>query len=213
MKSIIIVGAGQLGVLVSNILKREKNFKIVGFIDNDKFKKNKLINGFKVLGSDDYLLKNIRKKLNLVIAIGDIIKRKKIIKRLVNKNFNFPAVLDQSCNVEKDVVIGKGTIVSNATTILNKVKIGEFSVIGTGVNILHNVRVDNNCIVGGGTTIGANVKIHNNVFVGVGATFASKKISVGKNSFICSGSVVFNSVKQGSKIIGNPARLIPSKAY
>ena len=95
------------------------------------------------------------------------------------------------------MVIGKGTIVSNATKILNKVKIGEFSVIGTGVNILHNVRVDNNCIVGGGTTIGANVKIHNNVFVGVGATFASKKISAGQFASLAFNTLIVDALLSG----------------
>ena len=35
-KNAYIVGAGQLGVLVSNILKEDKNYKIVGFIDKKK---------------------------------------------------------------------------------------------------------------------------------------------------------------------------------
>ena len=209
-KNIIVIGAGQLGVLVSNIITRQNIFNILGFIDKDKNKKSKLVNGFKVLGSEDYLLKN-EKNYNLVLALGNIKKREQIIKKLKNKNFKFPIILDPSCNIDKDVKIGMGTIISNSSTVLNNTKIGDFSIIGTAVTILHNVKVENNCVIGGGTTIGSNVHIEKNVFVGVGTTFASKKIKIMKNSFICSGSVIFNSVKAKSKMIGNPARLIPSK--
>ena len=210
-KNIIIVGAGQLGILISNILIKQKSFNILGFIDNDKKKLNKFINNYKVIGSESYLFKNKKKYINLAIAVGDIIKREKIIKKLKNQNFAFPSIVDISCNIDKGVKLGKGSIISNSTTILNDTKIGEFSLVGTGVNILHNVEIGNNCIIGGGTTIGSNVQIKNKVFVGVGSTFASKKIKVEKNSFICSGSVIFNNVKAGSKMIGNPARAIPGK--
>ena len=56
------------------------------------------------------------------------------------------------------------------------------------------------------------MQIEKNVFVGVGAVFASKKIKVGKNSYVCSGSVVMNNIRERSKVIGNPARSIPLKS-
>jgi|TARA_B100001964_G_C14083987_1_gene531645 sugar O-acyltransferase (sialic acid O-acetyltransferase NeuD family) len=210
-KKIIIIGAGQLGILVSNIIKRQKLFDITGFIDNDKRKKNKIVNSFKVLRSEDYLLNSIKKNVNLVIAFGNIKRRELTIKKLINNNFKFPPIIDPSCNIDKGVKIGRGTIVCNSSTILNNTELGEFSVIGTAVNILHHVKISNNCIIGGGSTVGSNVNIHKNVFVGVGATFASKNITIKRNSFICSGSAVFNNVPEQSKVIGNPAKLIPSK--
>ena len=80
----------------------------------------------------------------------------------------------------------------------------------TNANILHDVKIEDNCLIGGGTTIGANVTLKN-IFVGVGAIFASKKITVGDNSFVCSGSVVLNNVPKNSKVIGNPGKIIPNK--
>ena len=38
-KEIIIIGAGQTGELVSNIILRENKFSILGFIDKKKSKK------------------------------------------------------------------------------------------------------------------------------------------------------------------------------
>ena len=182
-KKIIIIGAGQLGILVSNIIKRQKLFDISGFIDNDKRKKNKLVNNYKVLGSEDYLLNGTKKNVSLVIAFGNIKRRELTIKKLINNNFKFPPIIDPSCNIDKGVKIGRGTIVCNSSTILNNTELGEFSVIGTAVNILHHVRIENNCIIGGGTTVGSNVNIHKNVFVGVGLRIQSNKNTSAANFF------------------------------
>ena len=57
-KKLLILGAGQLGLLVSKIIKTKK-FQVIGFIDNDKKRKEK-INGIKVLGNDSKL-KNFQK--------------------------------------------------------------------------------------------------------------------------------------------------------
>lgn len=43
----------------------------------------------------------------------------------------------------------------------------------------------------------------------MGTVFASKKIIIGNDSFVCSGSAVFNNIESKSKVIGNPARSIP----
>ena len=209
-KNLIIVGAGQLGVLISKIIKKNYNFQIIGFIDNDPQKKGKKINGIRVIGNDKFLKKK-KEKVSIVIAIGDIKKRIEIQKKFKKKNYSFPKIISSLSKIDENVKIGSGTLITNHSMILNNTRVGDFCVIGSGNKILHNVHISNNCIIGGGSVVGSNVKIKENVFIGVGSVLASKKITIGKNSFICSGSGVFKSMKAGSKVIGNPARLIPNK--
>ena len=83
-KNLIIVGAGQLGVLISKIIKKNYNFQIIGFIDNDPQKKGKKINGIRVIGNDKFLKKK-KEKVSIVIAIGDIKKRIEIQKKFKKK--------------------------------------------------------------------------------------------------------------------------------
>ena len=205
---LILIGAGQLGVLVSNIIKKDRKYEVVGFIDSTK-KKGKKINDIKVLGNDNYLKKLSSKSIQLVICIGDISIRKKIIKKLVKRKFIFPTIIDQNSYVGNKTRIDPGTIICGHTIILNDTKIGKFNIIGTGIKILHNVNIKDNCIIGGGSIIGSNVKISNNVFIGVGSVIASKKIFIEENSFICSGSVILKDVKKNTKVLGNPARVVP----
>jgi sugar O-acyltransferase (sialic acid O-acetyltransferase NeuD family) len=204
-KDLVIIGDGQFARLVFKIINRTKDYKVAAFIG----KKNKKLCGIKVYSFN--FLKSFRRKYKYyVLAIGDILIRKRLISSLKKKGFNssnFPVIIDPSCILIDGLKnIRSGTIILPNTTLLNDVKIGRFNIIGTSVKILHNTKIGNNCVVGGGSIIGANVRINNEIFVGVGATFCSKKITIGSKSFICAGSVVLKNVRQNSKIIGNPAK-------
>ena len=86
-KKLIIIGAGQFGGLVSRIINKLNNYEILGFIDSDP--KKKIINKIKVLGNDKQLNKYKKKGIGLVLAIGDIDKRLKLIKKLKRRDFFF----------------------------------------------------------------------------------------------------------------------------
>ena len=209
-EKLIIVGAGQLGSLVANIINKSK-YDILGFIDSDKKKIGKKINGFKVLGTDKYLFSLSSQKVSLALCLGNIKTRKDFLKKINKKNFHFPIIIDKNLREFENTKIGAGTIILGSTIISNNTNIGNFCVIGTNTNILHDVKVGDHCIIGGGSIIGANVILKKEIFVGVGATFASKKITVSENCYICSGSVVLNNLPKNCKVIGNPARIIPNK--
>lgn len=207
-KKIIIIGAGQLGCVVSNIIDKKK-YKICGFLDNDKLKIGKKINDIQVLGTDQYLFKLSPKNFNLVLCLGKVKSRINFLKQFSKSLFNFPVIVDNKFRKFKNVNIGKGSIILNSATILNNTNVGSFCLIGTNSTILHDVKINDNCIIGGGTTIGANVTLKKNVFIGVGSVIASKKITIKENCYICSGSVILEDLPKKSKVIGNPAKIIP----
>lgn len=173
-----------------------------------KKKKNKKINGYKILGDDLFLKNNKNICKNVVIAVADIKVRFKIFQKLSDLNFNFPNIIDPSAIIDKNVILKKGIIICMNSVILNRAIIDILSIIGTSVNILHDVKIGKNCVIGGGSVIGANIVCKDNVFIGVGSVFPSSKIIIGNNSFVSSGSVVLKSIKNNSKVIGNPARFI-----
>ena len=150
-------------------------------------------------------------KVGLVLCLGKAKSRKVFLKKINKKKFKFPIIIDKNLSKFENVNIGKGTIILGSTNISNNTSIGKFCIIGTNTNILHDVKIGDNCIIGGGTIIGANVTLHKEIFVGVGTIFASKKITVKENCYICSGSVVLNNLPKNCKVIGNPARIIPEK--
>ena len=204
-KNVIIVGAGQMGELVSNIILRQGKFNILGFIDK---KKKTKINDYKILGDDNFLFNKKIDCSHIVIAVTEFKSRLDIYKKLSKLNYKFPNIIDPSVKIDNNVRFREGVIIGMNSVILNRVSIGNLSIIGTSVNILHDCKIGNNCLIGGGTVVGANVVLKNNIYVGVGSVFASKKIIVGNDCFVSSGSVVLKSLKQKSKVIGNPAKII-----
>lgn len=79
IKKLIIVGAGSVGKFIAyNINSFGQNFEIIGFLDDDTTKHNKIIAGFTVLGSLDKLPDFSGKGIALVLGIA-FPKVKKII--------------------------------------------------------------------------------------------------------------------------------------
>jgi FlaA1/EpsC-like NDP-sugar epimerase len=50
-KKVLLIGAGNAGVMLLRELERRKDFKVVGFLDDDPVKKGRSIGGVRVLGS------------------------------------------------------------------------------------------------------------------------------------------------------------------
>ena len=146
----------------------------------------------------------------MALCLGDIKRRKEFLKKINNLNFKFPKIIDKNLRGFHNVKIGGGTIILGSANILNDTNIGKFCIIGTNAQILHDVKIGDHCIIGGGTIIGANVKFKKEIFVGIGAVFASKKIIINEKCYVCSGSVVLNSLPANCKVIGNPAKKILS---
>ena len=78
-KHTLIYGAGELGLLAWEILNQERkeNYKVVGFIDDDKSKRNKQLRELKVFNFSNAIAMGKKKDVKvLVLAIADMHKRK-----------------------------------------------------------------------------------------------------------------------------------------
>ncbi len=202
MSKYFIFGNGQFAELLRTLLEHEKkiNSKDIFFITKNKTKKLNQI--------DEKSFLSIRKKLRVFIGLGDIDKRIRIINILRNTRHIFPNFISKSSKIMKKCNLGIGNIILPNCTILPSTHLRDFNIIGTSSTILHHCSVEDNCVIGGGSIIGSGTKIKKNVFVGIGSTIASKKIKIGSNAFLSSGSVILNDIPNNTKVIGNPARKI-----
>ena len=72
-----ILGVGQLGKLIYKELKKNSKYNIKGFIDINS--KQSKYDGLKIYKKENSFIN--KKKINLVMAVGEPIKRLKIIKK------------------------------------------------------------------------------------------------------------------------------------
>ena len=102
-----------------------------------------------------------------------------------------------------NVEIYAGTNIDRGT--IDATIIGEGTKIDHHCHIGHNVQIGKNCLITAKTIIAGSTKIGDNAWIGIGTTIV-EHITIGKNVFIGAHSNVLKSVKNDSKVYGNPAK-------
>jgi len=190
---IIIIGAGGFGKeVLSTILQCnqiEKQFDIMGFVDDDQTLKNTSINGIPILGNIDWLLKSDLFPIGCFVAIGDPKIRKKIILSLESHDAIFPKIVHPSVLISELSSIGDGTIIQQGSIISTNIEIGKHVYINFNSTIGHDCKISDFVTVSPGCNISGEVIIDEGVFFGSGVV-TRDKIKIGSWSHIGAGSVV-----------------------
>ncbi len=211
-KKIVLIGGGGHCKVVISILKKLDNFEITGISDN--YKAGSLINGIKILGTDDDL-KNIYKSgihyaLITVGSIKDNSKRYGLFNIARKIGFIFPTIISQEATVDESSKVDEGTIIMPGSIINIDSSIGKNCIINTGAIIEHDCKIGNHCHITSGVHIAGAVEIDKLSFIGIGATVI-QGIKIGKNVTIGAGSVVIKNIPDNVIAVGNPAKIIKSK--
>ena len=130
-KKIIMIGAGGLAVEIYSSLVTFYGNRIrkncLGCISNEK-KEQVISDNKRIIGNDTYLIKKFS-NINVIIAIGNILLRKKIYNKLKKKNFFFPNIYSPNLNFKLNKVkIGKGNIFCNNSIVRPRVSFGNFNI-------------------------------------------------------------------------------------
>lgn len=192
MKNIVIIGAGDLGKevvwLIEDINKKKPTYVILGFLDDDKGKKDSEFYGYKVLGTISQLEElRQRKPISAVIAIQQGSVRKKIVEE--NKTFDaWETIVHPSAVIASTSPVGKGSIVFPQVTIsvdsrlgnynlyyihctiCNDCSIGDYVSIMSGASVSERVIIGDECFLASGSCIYPHKKLGCRVEVGVEAT-------------------------------------------
>jgi sugar O-acyltransferase (sialic acid O-acetyltransferase NeuD family) len=208
IKKTVIVGAQGSGkdvfatILRCNI--KSKKFKILGFIDDDPKLKGKEILGQKILGGLSWF-DDQKKNIFCIVAIGDSLIRKSVIRKLELKQVDFVTIIDPSVIYSKNIQIGKGSIIQAGSIINPDTKIGNHVFINLDSTIGHDCILEDFVTISTGVHINGDCKIDEGAYVGTG-TVTLDKIMIGKNSITGAGSIVTKNIKPNSLYVGNPAK-------
>ncbi len=198
--SILLVGAGGHSEACIDVIERQKKYKIQGLI-GIKNEKNKLVlNRYKILGTDDDLIKLSKKIKNALVTVGQIKSadtRLKIFNKLKELKFNLPIIKSPHSILSKYSKIGDGTIIMHGAIVGPNVKIGKNCIINSNSLIEHGSTIGDNTHIATSVTINGNVKIGSNVFIGSGTTI-KQKIIIGDNSIIEMGQMIFKNCPSNS---------------
>lgn len=211
MKNLVIIGAGGFGRevadTVASINAKAATYKVLGFIDDDEGIWGRTTNDITVLGGRDTLKKLcVGRALCGVMAILNADARRQLAAALAGM-ITWENIVHPTALVSRYAQLGVGNILREFVVVASNAVVGDHCMVNANSGLGHDVRVGDfasvmtHCDVTGGATLGASV------FMGTGARVLPG-VKVGDRAFICAGAVVFSDVEEGSKVLGNPARVI-----
>jgi acetyltransferase-like isoleucine patch superfamily enzyme len=122
----------------------------------------------------------------------------------------------ERCDIDDDVVIGRGTLVENDTTIGKLTKIQADAYITAHSTLEDNVFIAPRVITTNDNFMGRTEKRHalrkgptirRGARVGAGAVLCPA-VEIGEEAFVGAGAVVVKDVPQRVAVVGNPARVL-----
>ena len=208
-KNAVILGAGSYGEVFLNYLK-EQGFNIVGFYDDNKDNKGKLVHNTPILGTfKDLLTNEVKNKIDCIFCpIGDNKIRTKYLKKLYDFGYEIPNFIHESVIYDKDCIQGKGIYLLPGVIIMPHAKIKDYVIVSMGSKIAHHTLLEKGVFISTGVNVGANITINEKAFLGISSTIMTGVSDIGKNTIVGCGAVVIKNVPPHHIVAGLPAKTL-----
>lgn len=171
---------------------------LVCFVDDTYYKKQK--NTFPISEFDPI-------KYELIIAVGDSIKRKKIINRLPKDTKYFTFIHPTAQIFGKNIKIGFGTYIGANCIITEDVNLGNHCILNRGNQIGHDCKIGSYFSSMPGSIVSGSCEIGECVYLGTNSSIR-EKIKICDNVVIGLNSGVVKNIKKAGVYGGVPAKRI-----
>ena len=207
MQSALIIGTGGHCRVVLSLLADTKEHDVIGFIELGIPKKNEIIMGIPVVGSDaDLVSYSKHTNLDVFLAIGDNMQRSDWLKKAHILNFSTPNLISPSASIHSSVQMGEANIVCGNVFIGPETVLTDNNLINTAVVIEHEVKVGSNCHLAPSSTVCGRCSINDSCFIGAGSTVINN-IELAMHTKIGAGSTVIkNILEPNGTYVGLPAK-------
>lgn len=206
MTHLVIIGAGGMGRTLYDMARESIGYGITydirGFIDDNTSALDVFCNYPPILAPIHGYLP--QKDEVFVCSIGGI-ARKKCMEEIIAKGGQFLTMIHSTARIGTNVQIGEGTIVGAYTTIGADAKVGKYNLIQSYTVIGHDSqignwnRIDTHVTLVGGTIVENETDIHTSAMI-------SHNVTVENRSRVAACSFVIRRVKEGTTVLGNPAK-------
>lgn len=206
MKHLIIIGAGGMGRTMYDMARESIGYgieyDIQGFLDDNIAALDNFENYPPIIAPIQSYLPNENEIF--ICSIGGA-ARKKCIEEIISRGGQFLTMIHSTARIGTNVQIGEGTIVGAYTTIGADAKVGKYNLIQSYTVIGHDSvigdwnRIDTHVTLVGGTIVQNEADIHT-------AAMISHNVTVENNSRVAACSFVIRRVKEGTTVLGNPAK-------
>lgn len=212
INDLVIIGAGDFArevvALVERINTGGIKWNLLGYVDDNTDLIGQTVEGYKVLGSIDWIESNNREDLYFVSAIGISSGRATVTSRLNSiQNLNYAILIDPSAILMHGVSVGCGSIICAGTIVAINVKIGPHSIINLNCTLGHDTVTGAYFTAHPGTNISGKVRCGDKVYCGTGVRII-QGIEITNDVLIGAGAVVINDIDREGTYVGVPAKRI-----
>lgn len=206
MKHLIIIGAGGMGRTMYDMARESIGYgieyDIQGFLDDNIAALDNFENYPPIIAPIQSYLPNENEIF--ICSIGGA-ARKKCIEEIISRGGQFLTMIHSTARIGTNVQIGEGTIVGAYTTIGADAKVGKYNLIQSYTVIGHDSvigdwnRIDTHVTLVGGTIVQNEADIHTSAMI-------SHNVTIENNARVAACSFVIRRVKEGTTVLGNPAK-------
>ena len=211
MKHLVIIGAGELGREMYWNARESQGFgiefDIKGYIDDDFQPTSERYAHLQkplISSVDDY---EIQQDDAFICAVGSVNGREATVNKVKAKGGTFISLLNRTSLIQGNVTIGEGVFLGPYTVIGDSVTLANHVLLNTHSSIGHDSILGEYTCVMSYVDITGCCQIGKKVFLASGCRM-TPATRIGDEAYVGIGSVVLRRVKAGTKVFGNPAKVI-----
>ncbi len=210
MKDLVIIGAGDFGREIANVVerinavKKEAEWNLLGFIDDNAAIQNAVIDGYPVLGTIQYL-NDYQKEIYAICSLGVSKTRKKVIEKVINPLVKYASLVDPDARVYKDAEVGEGSIICGGSILAINAKVKRHVVVNLNCTLGHDDVIEDYCVVNPGVNVSGKVVVGPCSDLGTG-TRVIQGLRVGPDVTIGAGGIVVRDATEPGIYVGVPAK-------
>jgi len=159
MENLLILGAGQYGMVAKEIAESTHLFNKIRFLDdNNQIAVGKLKDYFVL--KDEYRC--------AVVAIGNSELRLKLINELKGVGYKVPAIVHENAYISPSAVISDGCFIEPMAVVNTDVRLETGCIISAGAVINHNAVIEKGCHINCGSVVGARKVVPSGTVTSIG---------------------------------------------
>jgi len=209
MKNLVIIGAGGCGrellQWAKDINDIAPRWNIKGFIDdNSNALEGKKCTAEVISGIDEY---EICPDDEFVCGIGSSSARMTIVEKLKAKGAVFATLIHPTAVIADSCTIGEAAIIYPFALISDNAVLGDGCIINMYSSVAHDSTLGDYCTISAHCDITGMCTLGDRVYMGTTSQIVPGS-KIGNDVYICAGAAVMSHVRDGRKVLGNPAKIV-----
>lgn len=202
--NLLILGAGGHGQVVADLAEESGQYQRIAFLDDASGKAGKDL-PWQVLGPTSDLTKYRAEFAQVFVAMGDSKQRLHYLALAESCGYVLATLVHPASFVSRKALLGPGTVVCGGAIVQTNARVGRGCIVNTSSSI------DHDCVLGAGVHVcpgahlAGSVVVGEHTWIGIGAS-VKHGLSIGRGVTVGAGASVVGDVKDGSTVVGVPAR-------